>query len=438
MQRLLYYAYRGASAFRYWLRHRFTPAGWVAFGGLVASALTGLDTSRNLTYQTFAFLFCLLVLGMVSGLRFRPCLTVRRRLSRFATAGEPCAYRVTVRNQTAALLNGLRLREQEADPRPTREEFFGAAGSVRGYARWRQLIARHQIVMVDEHAVPALPPQGEHDVPVTLLPQRRGRARLAGVTFARLDPFGLFKSFAFVPADDSVLVLPKRYKVPDVSLSGTRKYQSGGVALASSVADSEEFMGLRDYRPGDPLRHIHWKSWAKASKPVVKEYEDEFFVRHALVLDTFLGAASEDAFEEAVSLAASFACSVDTQDSLLDLLFVENQAYCYTAGRGVGGVDRMLEVLAGVQGCRDKSFATLRAAVLGRQQSLSTCICVLLGWDEPRRNFVGELRAAGVQTLVLVVSDPRRVQAARDGAGGGAPGVHHLEVGKIAEGVARL
>ena len=43
---------------------------------------------------------------------------------------------------------------------------------------------------------------------------------------------------------------------------------------------------LRDYRPGDPLQRVHWKSFARTGRPVVKEYQDEFFERHALVLDT--------------------------------------------------------------------------------------------------------------------------------------------------------
>ena len=81
-------------------------------------------------------------------------------------------------------------------------------------------------------------------------------------------------------------------------------------------------MALRDYRPGDPPRHIHWRSWAKMGRPIVKEFEDEFFVRHALILDTFCEAPEADRFEESVSVAASFACSLQTQDSLLDLLFV--------------------------------------------------------------------------------------------------------------------
>src|SRR5205809_1267946 len=52
---------------------------------------------------------------------------------------------------------------------------------------------------------------------------------------------------------------------------------------------------------------------------------------------------------------ASIACSIQTKDSLLDLLFVGPETYCFTAGRGLGHTDHMLEVLAGVRPCRDRS-----------------------------------------------------------------------------------
>ena len=55
-------------------------------------------------------------------------------------------------------------------------------------------------------------------------------------------------------------------------------------------------------------------------------------------------------------VAASFACTCNAE-SLLDLLFVGTEAYCFTAGRGLGHTEQMLEVLASVQVCREKSFA---------------------------------------------------------------------------------
>ena len=137
------------------------------------------------------------------------------------------------------------------------------------------------------------------------------------------------------------------------------KYQQGGVSLAASVGESEEFVSLRDYRPGDPVRHIHWPSWAKTGEPIVKEFQDEFFTRHALILDTFMPVAASAVFEEAVSVAASLVCTIQAQESLLDLMFVGPEAYCFTMGRGVGHIEQLLEILASVQPCRDRQFNSL-------------------------------------------------------------------------------
>src|SRR5439155_1240201 len=163
---------------------------------------------------------------------------------------------------------------------------------------------------------------------------------------------------------------------------------------------------LRDYRPGDPLRRVHWRSAARVGRPVVKEYQDEFFVRHALVLDTFAEHEESDVFEEAVSVAASIACSIQTQDSLLDLLFVGPETYCFTAGRSLGHTDHMLEVLAGVRPCRDTPFRALRDAVLERSASLSGAVAVLLAWDAPRRDFVRRRRAPGDDRALPVAAAP--------------------------------
>src|SRR3977135_4628046 len=83
----------------------------------------------------------------------------------------------------------------------------------------------------------------------------------------------------------------------------SRRLQPGGVAFAGRVGDAEEFMSLRDYRSGDTPRRIHWKAWARTGRLVIKEYQDEFFVRHALLLDTFPSGATAT-LEAAESLAA--------------------------------------------------------------------------------------------------------------------------------------
>ena len=441
MKHLLYRWFSSFSAFQYRLDRRFTRAGALALGVLGAAAVIGLDTNRTVGYQVLTLVLALLLISAVSSLVFRGRFTARRVLPRFASVGVPLGYRVAIANQTDRRQEGLVLLEELADPRPSFEEFAAARepGEERrnwfdrqvGYPRWAWLVSQKRGAVVTPRPLPPLAPGGEIEVGVEITPLRRGHVRFTGLTIARPDPLGLVHALKTIRLPQSLLVLPKRYPMPEIRLGGRRKYQPGGVALASSVGDSEEFVALRDYRAGDPMRRIHWKSWARVGRPVVREYQDEFFVRHALVLDTFTEREGSLVFEDAVSVAASIAVSVETQESLLDLMFVGPEAYCFTAGRGVGHTDRLLEVLACVGPCRDKPFRALHRAVMERHASLSGCVCVLLAWDEARREFVRHLEALGTPIRVFVVGEPGALDA--------LPGdVHPLEVGRIGEGLARL
>jgi uncharacterized protein (DUF58 family) len=194
------------------------------------------------------------------------------------------------------------------------------------------------------------------------------------------------------------------------------------VSLAASVGDSEEFLALRDYRPGDPLQRIHWKSFARAGKPVVKQYQDEFFERHVLVLDTAAPRSEDAAFEEAIALAASFVYTIDTHECLLDLLFVggsarpgESSVRAYTAGRGQLQAEHMLEVLAAAGASAPGEFDALARSVMARRAQLSSCILVLLSWDEARARLVAALGSGEAQVRVLLVcprgAAPRKAPA---------------------------
>ena len=438
-----FWSYRSVSGLWYWAGRRFTRAGLCVAGALLLAGSTGLDVERTVTYQSFAVLLGLLVIAFATGGRWRAKFSAERLLPRLGTAGQPLRYRVRVRNPGAEPQAGLALLEELADPRPTFTEWLAyqqtegrrAGGAFRFSQRRRSQPFRR--ARTGEAEVPPVPARGEAEVPMELLPLRRGVLRFAGLTLARPDVFGLFRSLVRLPAAQSVLILPRRYPMPPVALPGAMKYQQGGVALAANVGSSEEFVALRDYRPGDPVRHIHWRSWARAGRPIVKEFADEYFVRHALVLDTFTEDFPSDQLEEAVAVAASFACTVLTQESLLDLLFVGPQSYKFTAGRGLAQADQMLEVLAAVQACGDRPFATLEHLVLDHVALVSGCICVLLAWDEPRQRLVKRLRQAGLPLLVLVVVAPGVKLA--PGPLADEPGrLRTLELGKIESQLAAL
>lgn len=436
--RVVYWCYRISTGLSYRAGRRLTRAGWMVVIALLASMMMGTDTDNTVVYQALPILVFMLLTAALFGFFFRARFAATRLLPRFGTVGRPLYYRVMVKNLSAKPQSDLVYLENISDPRPSYNEWKAAAiadnRKIRPFRVSGRRDKRHRLANIKEAPVPEIPPKGEVEVRVELEPLKRGVLKFAGVTLARPDPFGLFRGFAKVPLAQTTLILPKRYPLPPIAMPGTMKYQEGGVAMASNIGRSEEFVSLREYRRGDPYRHIHWRSWAKTGKPIVKEFEDEFFVRHALVLDTFIDDPRSEAFEEAVSVAASFACTLISQESLLDLLFVGPQAYCFTAGRGLAHADQMLEILASVRVCTDESFGKLEHLIMQHASSVSGCICVFLAWNDERRRLVEKITSLGVPTLVLLVAEPGvKADLSRE-----QWDIHVLEAGKIEEGLARL
>ena len=439
LTRIAYIALRSVSAVSRRLRRRFTGPGMLVLSAAFTGAVLGVDTERSMSYQMFTLLLAAIALALPFALRFRPRCAIERDAPRLATAGVRYSYRILLRNQSPVAHNGLTLADNLADPRPRYAQFKAAVAAEWKLFRrpaffevWRRLVSINGSVSLEDSAVAELAPGRALEVTAEFTPQRRGVLRFESLTLMRPDPLNLFNACADYRAPDTVLVLPKCYRVPPLALPGARRYQHGGVALASAIGDSAEFVALRDYRPGDPLQHVHWKSFARLGYPVVKEYQDEFFERHALVLDTYRHAASDDAFEEAVAVAASFAATVDTRECLLDLMFVGRASYSFTAGRGQLQAQQLLEVLAAVTPQVGGEFQTLADAVLGSRAALSSAILVLLAWDEPRRELVRRLQATGLQVLALVISDqPADIEAR-------APWLTVLQPGKVQQGLAAV
>jgi uncharacterized protein (DUF58 family) len=438
MTRVAYSFYRLVSTLRYATARRLTPAGWIALTALVLTGGMATDTEQSLGYQAFTLVAAMWIVAVALAPFFRVKFSAQRALPKFGSAGQPVRYRVSIRNLTARTQAGLSVLDKLVDPRPSLEEF---AAMTRPSKRRRSFtlskpVDTRRVLALKPAPLPSLPPRGAADVELELFPVRRGVLHFAAVSLARTDPFLLFRAFSSAPLRATITILPKRYRLPQIALPGTSQYQQGGVAFAAAIGESEEFVALRDYRAGDPLRRIHWKSWAKAGRPIVKEFQDEFFVRHALVLDTFTDADEVELFEEAVSVAASFASTIDTQESLLDLLFIGPQAFTFTIGRGVAHAEQMLEILASVRPSPHRQFAALEQLVVEHAAAVSGCICIFLAWDEARRRLVRKLSKMSVPVLVLFVRErgARPFERSPDDP----ESLHGLEVGNLEAGLALI
>jgi len=437
---LLYRIYVGVRKSAGWLQRWLTPAGGFVLGGLILTAgISNLEQTTSLA--AFLLLLTILMVARLQTLFFRVGFAIERHAPRFVTAGEAFSLRVRLQNTTDRLQRGLEYIESVRDPPVTVSEFAARLRPGRGNRSFRIEAPLPPIrpARVRPVAVPVLPPRGKVEVRVDILAYRRGPLVLTGGWLARTDPFGLVRALRHAAAPQTVLVLPRRYPLPPLSLPGQTQYQRGGVSLAAGVGESEEFVALREYRRGDSLRRVHWRSSARRGQLIVRESQDEYFVRHALVLDTFCEASQDALFEEAVAVAASFACTVPDQDSLLDLLFVGPTTVCVTSGRGVGHAQQMLEVLAAVKPCRESRITELEALVLQHSHTLSGCLMVLLEWDQPRRNLVRRLRALRVPVLVMILVQRGKADTFERGPAEDQPDqLLVLEEGRVGECLQRL
>jgi len=202
-----------------------------------------------------------------------------------------------------------------------------------------------------------------------------------------------------------LLVVPRVAPIHHLQLGMAPRFQPGGVALASKTGESTELYGLRPYRRGDRLRDLHARSWARTGKPVVREYQQEYFTRVGVFLDTDLGTTDERAFEAAISLAAGVVLHLSRGEALIDLLVTGDTLHALTVGRALGSFEQALDHLACTQA--GPSFdcprtVDLLAPHLGR---LSSMVLIAHRWDPPRQELARLLASRGVAVKTLVVGE---------------------------------
>lgn len=421
--RWLYRSYRQTSGMRHFFLRRIRPAGVALAAVLLVSICLGVGHERTSVYQVFSLSLAMGLIGFVWVFTRRAKLEAVRNLPRHGTAGERLRYSVMVTNVGRRSISRAWLSESEPDPRPPFEEFhlIREPGEEERnwfdrhfiYFRWQWLMLRRRLfnqrLSLQEIR---LKPGETHRVSLEITPLRRGIIRLQDLRVVLPDPFSLLQRCVKVGADDEMLtVLPRRYPMPEFELPGGVPFQMSGEATSNALGNAGEFVGLRDYRPEDPMRHIHWKSWARLGRPIVKELEDTHYPRYGLVLDCLSTDRSDVAFEEVVSVAASFACSIDTSESLLDLMFVKNQAHRMTIGRGMERTEKLLEVLAGVSPERSGDHKNLAQLVLKYRDDMTSCIVVLNGWDDSRAELLEMLERGGVLAVPVIVGEGEKPSA---------------------------
>ena len=365
-------------------RERLTPRGRYLLWLTAALAMMGLDTRGSQVFKVFAVSAAILVVAALFALARPPRVELSCRLPLRMTAGQSLEIPMRVTATAKGLLRPLLV----SFPRPRR---WGSNVSVE---------PRQSIVVSGE---------ADHGSTVSVCIERRGRYVIPAPTVRATDPLGLVAGSARALAEEVLIVYPRFYAMESFHLPLGRRYQPGGIPLASHTGDSMEFLGTREYQQGDPMRHIHWRSWARVGKPVVMEFQEEYFSRIALILDTFVPqrarAADVQAFEAAISVVASVAGFFSRSDHVVDIFAAGPDIYEVSAGRSLAYLENILDVLACLEPCREPAFEVVGPALFEKLGQITSVVAVVQDWDRPRAEFLRRVKAMGVELRIIIIRD---------------------------------
>jgi uncharacterized protein (DUF58 family) len=288
-----------------------------------------------------------------SGLRIGHSIRPER-----AEAGTRAEVRLILGNPNAFGTGPLRVTESVPGGRPLQ---FSVAG-IRG--RQRRTVA---------YPLPPLP---------------RGRHTVGPTAVIASDPFGLVIADSR-SADTAQLVMQPRREVL-APLTLPMAWRDGGSTASHSVGSGgSDDASVREYRYGDDLRKIHWRSTARSGRTMVRQEERPWHGQTLVVLDTRVAAylrsgvpagTESAAFEWAVSAAASITTHLAERGRRVVLVNGSGQA-------AHDNVESMLDLLADTTPAVRADIEPLSEAVnnIGRESSV---FAVLAAFD---RGGIGEL-----------------------------------------------
>lgn len=366
-----------ATLYRYW--EMFSSEGRFL---LVFWFLGGLVSTNTVTrgYQLWSVITGALVAGLLMrGLYRMRDVSIDVRTPRRATVGEVVELSVQLHNPGTRAHRTIRV---EGPFLPWDGRYVGAMPTIA-----------------------ALPAGERGECTVRMRFAARGEHHLDPFVASALVPLGLTGGPAVRSNGTPLLVVPRVAHVAELQLPTATRYQPGGVALASRTGESRELIGVRPYRPGDPVRDLHARSWARTGVPVVREFDQEYFTRIGVVVDTELADSGEPGLEAALSLSAGLVAHLTRGEALIDLLVAGDHTLTLTLGRSLGFLEQALDLLACVDPVDALEPEAVQARVRPHLGRLSAVVLVVLRWDGRRQALQRWIQQQGVGCRVLLVTD---------------------------------
>lgn len=195
-----------------------------------------------------------------------------------------------------------------------------------------------------------------------------------------------------------------------------------GMHRSPYFGQSVEFLQHRQYAPGDELRHVDWKVWAKQDRLYVKQYEEDTNMRCSMLVDVSAsmqyGNGPLNKYEYAATVATSLAYLLLKQhDSVACLAFdetIRSKSPLNSTQKHLHSITATLDA-NGPKNKTDVGVILRQVAEISPRRGMMVLVSDLLGDVQSTLRGLRLLRQRGHDVLVLHVMDDDELDFPFDG-----------------------
>jgi uncharacterized protein (DUF58 family) len=264
------------------------------------------------------------------------------------------------------------------------------------------------------HLLPMLPFQRVRRR-LTVVCDQRGEHTFGPALLRSGDPIGLHQHYAYMRDNERLLVYPKLFRLAALPIAS--RVPLGEVrATLRLVGDPSRTAGVREYRAGDPLRHIDWRATARGGTLLVREFEPTSALRVAVFLEIRaprlgVGSDGDDVSEFTIALAASVVAELAMR-GVATGLYASGDVDGHAVARGPSSsptaLPAMLELLARVAPYGQSSIAELLIGEGARLGAGTSVVVVAADFAQPTLIALASTRRRLPVTAVWVATEHGR------------------------------
>ncbi|MFO7811232.1 MAG: DUF58 domain-containing protein [Candidatus Delongbacteria bacterium] len=403
------------------LRQKLTPLGVIVVIVCIISALTGLNIFSSGLYRIFTLSLSLIVVSYLMRTKKVSHIEIKAFFDKKYEAGKRSEISIRIYNLSDSDIHDIDILPETEKFIPDKNEFLNIKepGEEKRnfwdrnvyYFRWLWHILKKYKVEFEAFNIKKIKKDSHITINYIFLPVQRGKVNFKGFNILQKDVLGLFYTKKFIEQKDKIIIMPKEVKF-DTRLKNSIKIlnerMKRGRNSLSLKHKAGDFVGIRDYVPGDPYKNIHWKTWAKTGKPAVIEKGVEKIREFCILLINVKNDSNDDdflLFEDILSSLFSTLKYLESSDYRTEFVYFNRfgQLQSFVADHDTGNYTELYSLLPEIK-CIQKKITDTRNALRPKISSYGpTIVYAVKFFRELKEMF----REKNIITVVSKAADHR-------------------------------